>query len=139
MPPEVDDPVPFRGAGPWTPSARLRAAGQLRSRLVSQTSASEIATVGAEYLRELLTARTVTVSTLQHNQYHDLVSLGYLPPREHFYPAQDTYPASLFPLAVTELRAHQGYFTVRSLRPRETPSSSGPATTLTSPRSWASL
>jgi GAF domain-containing protein len=105
------DTVPFRGRGSWTPSARLHAAGQLRSRLLIQRTAFEIATVGAEYFHELFTARTVTVSTLEAGQYEDLVSIGYLPPREQFYPAESTYAASLFPLAVKELDEHQGYFT----------------------------
>ena len=115
MPAGADDPVPFRGAAPWTASARLHAAGQLRSRLLLHTSPTTVATVGAEYFRELFTARTVTVSTLQDNQYEDLVSVGFLPPREEFYPPETAdsalYPASLFPLAVEELRRHQGYFT----------------------------
>lgn len=106
------DAVPTRGrGGSWTPSARLHAAGQLRSRLMVQRTPSEIARVGAAYFHELFTARTVTVSTLDSGQYHDLVSIGYLPPREQFYPPDSTYAASLFPLAVKELNEHQGYFT----------------------------
>jgi hypothetical protein len=57
-------PVPIRGIQPWTPSARLTARAQLQARLDGLRSAAEIATVGAEYLHELLTARTVTIATL---------------------------------------------------------------------------
>jgi hypothetical protein len=103
--------VPIRGLQPWTSSARLKAREQLHARLEGLTSAIEIATVGAEYLYQLLVARTVTISTLDDGYYEDLVSVGYLPPREDFYPPDRRYAVSLFPIAVNELRDKQGYFT----------------------------
>jgi GAF domain-containing protein len=108
---ELDETVPIRGRQLWTAPARTDAATQLRARLAAETSLVDLARAGATYLQELFTARTVTVSTVQGGQYEDLISVGYLPPREQFYPATSTYPASLFPLAAKELQLHGGYFT----------------------------
>ena len=108
---EFDEAVPLRGRQLWTPTARTDATTQIRGLIAAESSLVDLARAGATYLQELFTARTVTVSTLQNDQYEDLVSVGYLPPREQFYPPTSTYPMSLFPLAVRELQLHGGYFT----------------------------
>jgi hypothetical protein len=71
----------------------------------------DIAKAGAEYFRELLDARTVSISMYEKGQYRELVNVGYLPSPDTWYPPQSAYPDSMFPLATRDLKEHGGYLT----------------------------
>lgn len=113
MTPETHDgePVPFRGRGSWTPAARLAASDQMRQRLIGVSRTLDVAETGAEYLRELFTALTVTVSTLAEGRYRDLINVGYLPNGEVRYPDDCLYPEGMYPDTTQLLHSEGGYFT----------------------------
>lgn len=110
MPVDSIDPVPSRGHNGWSAPTRLQAASQLRSRLEGVTTSRDLARVGAEYLRELLSARAASITTLEDGQFNELANVGTLPPPTSWYPRETVYPESVFPSTSQKLRAG-GYFT----------------------------
>ncbi len=105
------EPVPLRRGKDWTTEARLQAANQLKARLGEQASVVGVAEAGADYVRELLNARTVTIIALKHGKYFDLVNVGYIPRGNHRYPSSRGYPTWEYPLATKKLAVSGGYFT----------------------------
>lgn len=107
---DCTDPVPSRGHHGWMDPARLQAAGQLRSRLEGVTTSRDIARVGAEFFRELLDARAVSITSLEDGHYNELANIGTMPPPTSWYPRETVYPESVYPSTSQRLRAG-GYFT----------------------------
>ncbi len=105
------DSVPIRGPKGWTDSARQRAASQLQWRLQQVVTPRDVARVGAEYFRDLLDARSASVSTHEDGVYHELANVGVLPPPSSWYPDKTLYPVSIYPLTTQQLKKHGGYFT----------------------------
>jgi GAF domain-containing protein len=89
----------------------VQAAEDLRGRLEHPATARDLAKAGAEFFRDLLQARTVSISTLEQGQYRELVNVGYLPSPNVWYPATSSYSEELFPIATRSLEEHGGYFT----------------------------
>jgi hypothetical protein len=83
----------------------------MRARLAGLADLIEVAEAGAEYLRELFVASTVTVSTLHRERYQDLVNVGYLPTGEARYPENCVYPVTLYPETTRRLTVDGGYYT----------------------------
>jgi len=104
------DPVPDRGLEGWTSSLRLLASTQLRSRLEQVTTRRDVARVGSEYFRDMLNARSVSITTLGDGRYKELVNVGTLPPPSSWYPKETVYPETVYPLTTQKLKAG-GYFT----------------------------
>lgn len=112
MPPDEPPVVPLRSRQGWSPTARLQAGNQLRTRLTRCTSVVEVAETGAEFFRELLTASTVTISTYEDGRYKDVVNAGYLPRGEEKYPGEDCYyPETMYPASTERLHERGGYYT----------------------------
>lgn len=108
---QEDDPIPVRGHQGWAPSTRLRAGTQLRTRLNWFTEVVAVAEAGAEYLCELLGARTVTVTTYKEGRFQDLVNVGHLPSGEVRYPKDCMYPETMYPVSSRALHEQGGYIT----------------------------
>jgi hypothetical protein len=106
-----DEPIPARNRQGWSSTARRHAGTQLRTRLNWFTEVVAVAEVGAEYLFELLGARTVTVTTYKDGRYQDLVNVGHLPSGEVRYPKDCMYPETLYPVSTRALHEQGGYIT----------------------------
>ena len=73
------DPVPLRDDQGWTSSARRQPSAQLRSKLEQVATRRDLARLGSEYLRELLKARSASVTTLEDGHFNELMSVGPCP------------------------------------------------------------
>jgi len=74
------------------------------------TTHRDVARVGSQYFRELLNARSVSVTTLEDGYFNELINVGTLPPPSGWYPKETVYPESVYPATTEKLRAG-GYFT----------------------------
>ena len=102
----------------WGPAAQSAAYSQLSASLLAVSSLRDIAEAGAEYLRELLKARTVSIIALRDEKYFDVVNVGCIPHDLVRYPANIGYPTWEYPLATKELERFGGYFTTSTDDPR---------------------
>jgi GAF domain-containing protein len=93
----------------WSDRARQEAVDQLRSELEGHRKLLVIAETGAELIRELLDARSVTVSTFTESHYQDLVNVGQLGQRDTRFPRDDVYMEDLYPAATELLQLGKGY------------------------------
>jgi GAF domain-containing protein len=93
----------------WSDRSRHDAVEALRNALSGHRQLLVIAESGAEMMRELLGARSVTVSTLTEGHYQDLVNVGQLGQRDVRFPRDDVYMEDLYPVATQLLQLGKGY------------------------------
>ena len=68
----------------------------------------------AEEIKELVAARTVSISFIEDGTYRDLVNVGYLGPGEQRLPENTQYPETLYPTANQLLLSQRAYVSTES-------------------------
>jgi len=103
----------------WGPSARVDATARIRDILEHTRGLLRTCELVAEEIRELVAARSVTISLIENGTYRDLVIVGYLGPNEERLPKNYQYPAKLYPAATELLLAQHAYVSTQSPKIRE--------------------
>jgi len=103
----------------WGPSARVDATARIRDILDNTRGLLRTCELVAEEIRELVAARSVTISLIENGNYRDLVIVGYLGPGEERLPRNHQYPATLYPTATELLLAQHAYVSSQSPKIRE--------------------
>jgi GAF domain-containing protein len=103
----------------WGPSARLDATARIRDILENTRGLLRTCELVGEEIRELVAARSVTISLIENDTYRDLVIVGYLAPGEERLPRNHQYPATLYPTAYELLLSQRAYVSSQSPQIRE--------------------
>jgi len=92
----------------WGPSARIEARARLQGVMDDDHDLMSLVDAAARVVRELLAARTATVTVLDGEAYRDLVKVGDLEPGEEIV-STERYPMELYPEATARLLARRPY------------------------------
>jgi len=103
----------------WGPSARVDATARVRDILDNTRGLLRTCELVAEEIRDLVAARSVTISLIEDGNYRDLVVVGYLGSNEERFPTNTQYPAQLYPTATEQLLAQHPYVSTQSPRIRD--------------------